>query len=117
MNKAKDPNYDHGLIVRGRLIAWNGINNQFVCRLCSSSLSGRPYADPITGELDHDLYVCDGTAEHEIYEEGDIMHQKLLSWVEQKQFYDRYQVLKPFVQGSQRAKSKLYEDADFEGFD
>jgi hypothetical protein len=100
-----------GMIIRGCWMPINGVIDRYVCRKCGARF-GKPYADPVTGELDHNRIVC--ANEHEITQEGDIIPA---AWIEEraiKSQYDKLEVMHNYgIEAVELAP--LYEN--FEGFE
>lgn len=107
----------HGLIIRDRFVSWSDIERQYVCRHCHNRV-GKPYADPITGKLDHDRKVCGGPMEHEIRQEGDLVHARQIDWLEDHEFWNGFEVRGTYGQKVERSSNLFtHEDnKDFEGW-
>lgn len=91
----------------------DGVIERYVCRRCHARI-GRPYADPETGELDHDRMVCAGDDEHEICQEGDIVSAASIEMREVQSQYEKIEVLGNYGYKVEPI-APLYEE--FEGFD
>ena len=106
-----------GLIVNGRFMGWAALQQSCVCRKCRTRI-GRSYADPITGELDHERMVCAGPHEHEIRSQADIMSRQTAEWLAERERAAGETVLASYPWLDKRPTlpaGKLYED--FEGYD
>lgn len=107
-----------GFVVKGRFVGRSDLERFYRCRKCRARI-GRPYADPLTGELDHARMVCGGEAEHEIKGEGDVMHESLLAWLEAREDAAGEAVLAayPWLRATPPPPSSaLYGDDEFKGF-
>jgi len=102
-----------GMIIRGRWMPMNGVIDHYVCRRCHARI-GRPYADPVTGELDFNRIVC--ANEHEITEEGDLVSGLSVQIQEVRGVFDKIEVLHNYGHKEEVSKS-LFGDKDFEGFE
>lgn len=101
-----------GFVVRGQFVTWDRLKRDFRCRTCGAGF-GRPYADPITGELDFDRIVC--TNEHEIAQEGDVIRADILDWRKDREMWNGLEVQRNYH--IQHEKIDLYGDDGPRGFD
>lgn len=110
-----------GMEINGRWVPRNGIERDYRCAKCHARV-GRPYADPITGQLDHTRIVCAGPDEHEIRGPADVVHEHVLEWIDEKEVLGAddvladYYWLRPQAHGAADSSS-LYGDDNFEGFE
>jgi len=108
------------MLVNGRRIGWSALQSGFVCRKCRARI-GRSYADPFTGELDHERMVCASAHEHDIQSQSDIMSKAQAEWLDAREratgeaVLDRYSWLAP--KRAAAITPSLYGDDDFKGFD
>jgi len=101
-----------GMIIRGQWHPIQAVTDHYLCRRCHARI-GKPWADPITGELDHDRMVC--ANEHEIREEGDVISATAILAREVDAIFNRIEVLHNYGYEAEVCE-KLYGNKDFEGF-
>jgi hypothetical protein len=102
-----------GLMIRGRWHPIQEVVDNYCCRRCGARI-GKPWADPITGELDHERIVCSN--EHEIKEEGDLIHANALVFREVRGMFNKIEVLRNYGH-SVPVSPSLFIPEEFEGFD
>jgi hypothetical protein len=115
MTANSEQRHRYGLVIRGRLVPWDGIERRYLCRRCRHPV-GRPYADPVTGELDFTRTVCFGPLEHEICEEGDLVPKGQHDWQVEREQVEAVEVRRSYGPPPERIAG-LYAEADFDGFD
>jgi hypothetical protein len=115
MDAKSEQRHRYGLVIRGRLVPWDGIERRYLCRRCRYPV-GRPYADPVTGELDFTRTVCFGPLEHEICEEGDLVPKGQHDWQVEREQVEAVEVRRHYGPPPERTAG-LYAEADFDGFD
>lgn len=108
-----------GMEISGRWVPRDGIERDYRCRRCHARV-GRPYADPVSGELNFERMVCAGPDEHEIRGTADVVHERVLERIEERELLDADEVLVTYYWLNRPAGTSspaLFGDKDFEGFD
>ena len=100
------------MVIRGQWRPIQAVVDHYVCRKCHARI-GKPYADPVTGELDFNRMVC--ANEHEITEEGDVIAASSVLAREVQGIFERIEVGRNYGYAPPVSKA-LYGDKDFEGF-
>ena len=107
------------IIINGRPTGWADLKQHYVCRKCRQPI-GRPYADLISGELDHERMVCAGEMEHEIRSQADVMRKEAHDWLAAREEGEALDVLAAYPWLAKElptlAPHSLYGDDNFEGF-
>lgn len=100
------------MIVRGKWHTIEWVKDNYVCRTCHARI-GKPFADPVTGELDFDRIVC--ANEHEIKQEGDLISNVSVAYMEIRSMINKLEVLNNYDVKTEVDQS-LYVDSSWEGF-
>jgi len=100
------------MIIRGQWRTMQAVTDHYLCRRCHARI-GAPWADPVTGELDHDRVVCQN--EHEIVDEGDVIAQMAVLAREVDALFNKIEVLHNYGHEVE-VNQNLYGKKDFKGF-
>lgn len=101
-----------GMVIRGKWHPIQAVTDHYLCRMCHARI-GRPFADPISGELDHNRIVC--ANEHEIREEGDVVSAMAIAAREIDALFNKIEVLHNYGHEVEVSEN-LYGNKEFKGF-